>query len=37
MTGDKLTALKLRPQAQRTEQASDLCGLGSHKMEAQRY
>jgi len=37
MTWDNLTALKLGPQAQRTEQASDLRGLGIPEMEANRY
>jgi hypothetical protein len=37
MTGENLTALKLRPQAQRTEQASDLPGLSLPEMEAKRY
>jgi hypothetical protein len=37
MTEDNLTALKLGPQAQRTEQASDLPGLGIPEMEAKRY
>jgi hypothetical protein len=37
MTGDNLTALKLRPQAQRTERASGLPGLGIPEMEAKRY
>jgi hypothetical protein len=37
MTGGNLTAMKLGPQAQRTEQASDLPGLGIPEVEAKRY
>jgi hypothetical protein len=36
MPGHNLTALQLRPQAQRTERASDLPGLGIPEMEAKR-
>ena len=36
MTGDNLTELQLGPQAQRTEQASNLRGLGIPEMEANR-
>ena len=37
MTGDNLTALKLGPQAQRNDRASDLPGLGIPEVEAKRY